>query len=73
MKTKKMMTPKLLVNGCPIELHTHNFAEHVLYHISWEAFTMKGSHNMKLTSEAEKLWKALPKSTTRKALAALPN
>ena len=60
--------------GRPIELHTHTFAEHVLYRISWEAFTTKGSHNMQLTSEAEKHWKAFTELTTTKALvvAALP-
>jgi hypothetical protein len=55
-------------------LHTHTFAEHVLYRIGWEAFTTKGSHNMQLTSEAEKHWKAFTELTTTKALvvAALP-
>jgi hypothetical protein len=59
-------------NCCPIELHTHAFAKHVIYHISWEAFTTKGSHNLHLTEDAAKHWNSLTKPATQKTLAKLP-
>jgi hypothetical protein len=59
-------------NGRPIELHTHAFAEHVIYHISWEAFTTKGSHNLHLTEDAAKHWNSLTKPAAQKTLAKLP-
>jgi hypothetical protein len=52
-------------NGRPIELHTHDFAEHVLYHVGWDAFSANGSHNMQLTPDTAEHWKALTKLTTR--------
>jgi hypothetical protein len=59
-------------NGRPIELHAHDFAEHVLYHVGWDAFSANGSHNMQLTPDTAEHWKALTKLTTRQALTKLP-
>ena len=39
-------------NGRSYELHTHAFAEHVIYLIGWNAFTSQGSTNLQLTSDA---------------------
>ena len=58
--------------GCQTELHTHAFAEHVIYHIGWEAFTTKGSHNLHLTEDAAKHWNSLTKPAAQKTLAKLP-
>jgi len=59
-------------NGRPIELHAHALAEDVIYHIGWEAFTTKGSHNLHLTDDAAKHWNSLAKPAARKTLAKLP-
>jgi len=49
----------------------HTFAEHILYHISWAAFTNEGSHNLCLTREAAKHWNLLAKPAAQKTLAKL--
>jgi len=36
----------LCCHRCPNELRTHAVTKQVIYHISWEAFTAKGLHNM---------------------------
>ena len=59
-------------NGLPIELHAHALVEDVIYHIGWEAFTTKGSHNLHLTNDAAKHWNSLTKPAARKTLAKLP-
>ena len=53
-----------------MELHMHTFAEHVIYHISWAAFTNKGSHNLHFTGDA-KHWNSLAKPAAQKTLAKL--
>jgi len=57
--------------GRPVELHTHAVAEHVLYHIGWDAFTGNGSHNMHLTPDAAKHWNSFTKPAAQKALTKL--
>ena len=59
-------------NGHTAELHLHTFADDVLYHIRWDAFTSCGSHNLQLTSKAAKHWNSHNKPATNKVLAALP-
>jgi hypothetical protein len=39
-------------NGHAAELHSHTFADDVLYHIGWYAFTSHRSHNLQLTSDS---------------------
>jgi hypothetical protein len=58
-------------NGRPIEIHTHASAEHVVYHIGWNAFTSQGSNHLQLTSDAAKHWNSLTKPAAQKTLAKL--
>jgi hypothetical protein len=47
---------RYLHNGCTIKLHTHAFAEDVIYHLDWEVFATKGSHDLHFTDDAAKHW-----------------
>ena len=58
--------------GSTIELHTHAFSELVLYHIGWETFTSKGSHNVQLTPDETEYWNTFTKLAAKRAIAKLP-
>jgi hypothetical protein len=60
------------LNGRSIELHTHTIAEHVIYHIGWDAFISKDALHCQLKSEAANHWKALTKPAVNTLLAKIP-
>ena len=56
--------------GCETELHSHAFAEDVIYHIGWAAFVSRGSYSQ-LMPDAAQHWNSLSKTATKKVLTKL--
>jgi hypothetical protein len=57
--------------GRETELHSHAFAEDVIYHIGWAAFVSRGSYSQ-LMPDAAQHWNSLSKTATKKVLTKLP-